>query len=202
MSETKPDRCPTCNSDRVWARRAPWCTWPDDKNGGEHDKWHDIPTEPDAPKPETQAERLRREAHQTCPCDCSGAYRDGYCIDETDDTPRYLWPAHAAIDALADALAEKEATIELLEGEVKAAETLSGMDNVIAQFESQLKVEREENASLLKRAEAAERDGRRAGIGIALAVIGMSHESFRYLMKEGQRPSSERYEDIFPDVQP
>jgi len=53
---------------------------------------------------------------------------------------------------------EAEAMVELLEGEVKAAETRAGMDNVREQFESQLKAEQDYSAALLKRAEAAERE--------------------------------------------
>jgi len=49
--------------------------------------------------------------------------------------------------------AELKAQVELLEAECKAAQTRSGMDNVIAQFEAQLEEERAENASLLKQAE-------------------------------------------------
>lgn len=46
---------------------------------------------------------------------------------------------------------------------------------------------------------AARREGTRSGVGIALAVIGMSHEAFRCLMKDGQQPSGQTFEDIFGD---
>jgi hypothetical protein len=95
--------------------------------------------------PETEGERLRREHDAALTEWKTGGHGD-----------RGYFKALACARALADALAASEAKVELLEGECKAAETRSGMDNVIAQFESQLKVEREENASLLKRAELLE----------------------------------------------
>ena len=52
-----------------------------------------------------------------------------------------------ALDLAADLL-DARAEIELLKGEVKHAETRSGMANVVAQFEAQLKVERAEIAAL------------------------------------------------------
>ena len=77
----------------------------------------------------------------------------------------------AEAKALADRLAaetkarlEAQAMVELLEGEVKAAETRSGMDNAIAQFRSQLEVETKARETAwayqrehLARAEKAER---------------------------------------------
>jgi len=60
-----------------------------------------------------------------------------------------------ALDLAADLL-DARAEIELLKGEVKHAETRSGMANVVAQFEAQLKVERAEVAALKSKLEDIE----------------------------------------------
>ena len=72
----------------------------------------------------------------------------------TDEQARYVegglvFPGSVptSIDLAADLL-DARAEIELLKGEVKHAETRSGMANVVAQFEAQLKVECAEIAAL------------------------------------------------------
>ena len=85
--------------------------------------------------------------------------RCGTTFDELIEHPNGVWMLFGDHFA-AMALARDE--IELLKGEVKAAETRSGMATVVAQYEAQLKAERAEIAALraaLKRCHDLIQDG-------------------------------------------
>jgi hypothetical protein len=162
MTDPKPDRCPTCPSENKQNR------WPGNY-GPCYDPWHD------APKPETQAdaERLRAEGH---------------AAETQEEVSR-------VVDALADALAEKERMLaepappypyfwrtaiqrektrwhkllcqierELLPNLRTWKHRFKSTRGTVPVMAKRIKALETENASLLKRAEAAERecDGLRA----------------------------------------
>jgi hypothetical protein len=97
------------------------------------------PAENNAPKPEPESERLRREGHGACQY-CHGTRKSlGSAADFSfhGGVRDCGWPGHLYIDALADALAEKERKYKLLAAH--AEEAVSTLER--------------ENASLLKRAD-------------------------------------------------